>query len=58
MSTLSQSSGGAKGSAEAELSADGSTGGFEVLIETKPHGLVRRFVATKRHFLGLPKHLP
>ena len=27
--------------------------GFELLIETKPAGLVRRFFTTQRHFLGL-----
>ncbi|MEO8505599.1 MAG: AarF/UbiB family protein [Acidobacteriota bacterium] len=27
--------------------------GFELLIETKPTGLIRRFFTTQRHFLGL-----
>src|SRR6187549_3041548 len=27
--------------------------GFELLVETKPAGLVRRFFTTQRHFLGL-----
>ena len=27
--------------------------GFELLIETKPPGIVRRYFTTHRHFLGL-----
>src|SRR5258706_7875667 len=41
------------GAATAPVARDEPPAGFELLIETKPAGLVRRFFTTQRHFLGL-----
>lgn len=33
--------------------AAADNGGFEILVETRPAGIIRRFVTTQRHFLAL-----